>query len=39
MAKNEEGEFELVVGNKQLLSIVFLMMVLFGVVFTMGYFV
>ncbi len=39
MAKNEDGEFELVVGNKQLLSIVFIMMVLFGVVFSMGYFV
>lgn len=39
MAKNENGEFELMVGNKQLLSIVFILMVLFGVVFTMGYFV
>lgn len=39
MAKNEDGEFELVVGNKQLLSIVFILMVLFGVVFSMGYFV
>jgi cell division septation protein DedD len=39
MPKNEDGEFELVVGNKQLLSIVFIMMVLFGVVFSMGYFV
>jgi cell division protein FtsN len=39
MARNEEGEFELVVGNRQLLSIVFILMVLFGVVFSMGYFV
>ena len=39
MSKNEDGEFELVVGNKQLLSIVFILMVLFGVVFSMGYFV
>jgi cell division septation protein DedD len=39
MSKNEDGEFELVVGNKQLLSIVFILMVLFGVVFAMGYFV
>ncbi|HOK44429.1 MAG TPA: SPOR domain-containing protein [Bryobacteraceae bacterium] len=39
MPKNEEGEFELVVGNRQLLTIVFIMMVLFGIVFTMGYLV
>jgi len=39
MARNEDGEFELMVGNKQLLSIVFILMVLFGVVFSMGYFV
>jgi cell division protein FtsN len=39
MAKSEEREFELVVGNRQLLSIIFIVMVLFGVVFTMGYFV
>ncbi|HVX68050.1 MAG TPA: SPOR domain-containing protein [Bryobacteraceae bacterium] len=38
MPKNEDGEFELVVGNRQLLSIVFILMVLFGVVFSMGYF-
>jgi hypothetical protein len=38
MPKNEDGEFELIVGNKQLLSIVFILMVLFGVVFSMGYF-
>ena len=39
MPRNEEGEFELVVGNKQLLAIVFIMMVLFGLVFSMGYWV
>jgi cell division protein FtsN len=39
MPRNEEGEFELVVGNRQLLTIVFILMVLFGIVFSMGYFV
>ena len=39
MAKNEDGEFELVLGNRQLLSVFFLVVVLFAVVFTMGYIV
>jgi cell division protein FtsN len=39
MARNEDGEFELVVGNRQLLSIIFILMFLFGIVFSMGYFV
>lgn len=39
MPRNEEGEFELVVGNRQLLTIVFILMLLFGTVFSMGYFV
>jgi len=39
MPRNEEGEFELVVGTRQLLTVVFILMVLFGVVFSMGYFV
>jgi cell division septation protein DedD len=39
MAKNEESEIDLTIGNKQLLSIVFILFVLFGVVFSMGYFV
>jgi len=39
MPRNEEGEFELVVGNRQLLTIVFILMLLFGIVFSMGYFV
>lgn len=39
MPKNEEGEFELVLGNKQLLSVFFIVVVLLGVFFTMGYIV
>ena len=39
MARNEEGEFELVLGNKQLLSVFFILVVLLGVFFTMGYIV
>ncbi len=39
MATNEEGEFELVLGNKQLLSVFFIVVVLLGVFFTMGYIV
>ncbi len=39
MPKNDEGEFELVLGNKQLLSVFFIVVVLLGVFFTMGYIV
>ena len=39
MPRNEDGEFELVLGNKQLLSVFFLVVVLLGVFFTMGYIV
>lgn len=39
MPRNEEGEFELVLGNKQLLSLFFIVVVLLGVFFTMGYIV
>lgn len=39
MPKTEEGEFELVLGNKQLLSVFFIVVVLLGVFFTMGYIV
>ena len=39
MPKSEEGEFELVLGNRQLLSIFFIVVILFGVFFTMGYIV
>jgi cell division septation protein DedD len=39
MAKNEVGEFELVLGNKQLLSVFFIVVALLGLFFTMGYIV
>lgn len=39
MSRTAEGEFELVVGNRHLLSVVFVLMVLFGVFFSLGYFV
>jgi cell division septation protein DedD len=39
MSKNETGEFELVLGNKQLLSVFFIVVILLGVFFTMGYIV
>jgi outer membrane biosynthesis protein TonB len=37
MRNNETGEFELVVGNRQLLSGFFIVVVLFAVAFAMGY--
>src|SRR5690349_20516604 len=37
MRNKESGEFELVVGNRQLLSGFFIVVVLFGVAFAMGY--
>lgn len=37
MRNNEDGEFEVVLGNKQLLSVFFIVVVLLGVFFTMGY--
>jgi DedD protein len=37
MPKNDEGEFELVLGNRQLLSGFFIVVILFGVFFAMGY--
>lgn len=37
MPTNEEGEFELILGNKQLLSVFFLVVLLLGVFFSMGY--
>jgi cell division septation protein DedD len=37
MPRNDDGEFELVLGNKQLLSVFFLVIVLLGVFFAMGY--
>ncbi len=39
MARSEDGEFELVLGNRQLLSVFFIVVVLLGVFFTMGYIV
>src|SRR6266852_5596253 len=39
VAKNEYGEFELILGNRQLLSVFFIVVVLLGVFFTMGYIV
>ncbi|HYP09475.1 MAG TPA: SPOR domain-containing protein [Bryobacteraceae bacterium] len=38
-AASEASEFELVLGNKQLLSVFFIVVVLLGVFFTMGYIV
>jgi DedD protein len=37
--KNEDGEFELILGNGQLLSIFFIVVILLGVFFAMGYIV
>src|SRR4051794_34325022 len=39
MKNNESGEFELVMGNRQLLSGFFIVCLLFGVAFAMGYIV
>ena len=39
MPRNDEGEFELVLGNRQLLSVFFILVVMLGVFFTMGYIV
>jgi outer membrane biosynthesis protein TonB len=39
MPKSEAGEFELILGNKQLLSVFFIVVVLLGLFFTMGFIV
>lgn len=39
MPKNDEGEFELVLGNRQLISVFVIVVVLLGVFFSMGYIV
>lgn len=39
MPTNEEGEFELVLGNRQLISVFVIVVVLLGVFFSMGYIV
>ncbi|WP_321475179.1 SPOR domain-containing protein [uncultured Paludibaculum sp.] len=37
MAARDDGEFELILGNKQLLSVLFIVIILLGVFFTMGF--
>lgn len=37
MATNVDGEFEVLLGNKQLLSVFFIVLILMAVFFTMGY--
>ena len=39
MPTNEDGEFELILGNRQLLSVFFIVVILLGIFFTMGYIV
>lgn len=39
MAKTDEGEFELVLGNRQLISVFLIVVILLGVFFSMGYIV
>jgi hypothetical protein len=39
LAKSEEGEFELILGNRQLISVFLIVVVLLGVFFSMGYIV
>jgi cell division protein FtsN len=39
MPRRETGEFEVLLGNKQLLSVFFIVVILLGVFFTMGYIV
>ena len=37
MPKNEDGEFELILGNRQLMSVFFIVVILLGVCFALGY--
>jgi len=39
LPKNDEGEFELVLGNRQLISVFLIVVILLGVFFSMGYIV
>ena len=39
MAKNEDGEFELILGNRQLISVFLIVVILLGLFFSMGYIV
>ena len=37
MPRNEDGEFELILGNRQMMSVFFIVVLLFGVIFAIGY--
>jgi len=37
--RNDDGEFELILGNRQLMSVFFIVVILLGVFFAMGYIV
>jgi cell division septation protein DedD len=37
LPKNEDGEFELILGNRQMMSVFFIVVLLFGVIFAIGY--
>lgn len=39
MPRNEDGEYELLLGNRQLLSVFFIVVILLGTAFSMGYIV
>ncbi len=39
MARNDEGEFELILGNRQLVSVFLIVVILLGAFFSMGYLV
>ena len=39
MPRNDDGEFELILGNRQLMSVFFIVVILLGVFFAMGYIV
>jgi hypothetical protein len=39
VSRNDEGEFELILGNRQLMSVFFIVVILLGVFFAMGYIV
>jgi hypothetical protein len=39
LAKNDDGEFELILGNRQLISVFLIVVILLGVFFSMGYIV
>ena len=39
MPRNDDGEFELILGNRQLMSVFFIVVILLGIFFAMGYIV